>query len=261
MIVIGAVTLVLGLGAPARAQAPGAAPIASETVSANAPTPASTLPASTTPAKEGASEVPATAAKPAAPPPAPNYTLVARVDLTKQRMTVSVDGAVRHTWAISSGKAGFGTPRGTFRVQWMARMWHSRKYDLAPMPHSVFFHGGVAIHGTGVTHLLGHPASHGCVRLAYANAATFYALVKKHGVASTQVIVTGTPPPTRSEDLVADRGRGLPPVRLAPPPRGSYYSRYSYDGSTLRPVPWASPRGYAGRPMVFPGDSYGRGRW
>ena len=44
-------------------------------------------------------------------------------------------------------------------------MWYSRKYDMSPMPYSVFFRGGYAIHGTGYVKQLGRPASHGCVRL------------------------------------------------------------------------------------------------
>jgi L,D-transpeptidase catalytic domain len=49
-------------------------------------------------------------------------------------------------------------------------MWYSRKYHMSPMPHSLFFRGGYAIHGTGAIRQLGRPASHGCVRLHPANA-------------------------------------------------------------------------------------------
>lgn len=192
-------------------------------------------------------------ATPPAPPPVRNL-VVAHIDLATQRMTVTVEGDVRHTWPISSGRAGFPTPRGNFRAQWMSRMWYSRKYDLAPMPYSVFFHGGAAIHGTTSVGMLGRPASHGCVRLATANAAAFYGLVKRYGLASTQVIVTGTPPRSRGEDLIARGPRMTPPVRMVAP-RGPYYSRYVYDGYTLRPMPWRSPYGYAGRALVYPGDA------
>jgi hypothetical protein len=34
-------------------------------------------------------------------------------------------------------------------------MWYSRKYDMSPMPHSLFFRGGYAIHGTGSIRELG----------------------------------------------------------------------------------------------------------
>lgn len=237
-------------------------PVAAAPAGANAaPVPVST--AAAAPVADGvadkdaaATAAPAPAAESATPAePAPVRNLVvAHIDLTTQRMTVTVEGELRHTWAVSSGRAGFPTPRGNFRAQWMSRMWYSRKYDLAPMPHSVFFHGGAAIHGTTSVGMLGRPASHGCVRLANANAAAFYGLVKKYGLASTQVIVTGTPPRSRGEDLIARGPRTMPPVRLAAP-RGPYYSRYVYDGYTLRPMPWRSPYGYAGRTLAYPGDA------
>jgi L,D-transpeptidase catalytic domain len=115
------------------------------------------------------------------------------VDLKTQRMTVSEHGTAKYTWPISSGTAEFPTPRGSFRPQWTAKMWYSKKYDNAPMPNAVFINGGVAIHATYHTRSLGQPASHGCIRLAPANAATFYKLVHKHGLKMTRVSVYGTP--------------------------------------------------------------------
>ena len=58
------------------------------------------------------------------------------------------------------------TPRGIFRPQALYTMVHSAKYGNAPMPHSIFFHGQYAIHGTTAVGTLGRPASHGCVRLS-----------------------------------------------------------------------------------------------
>ncbi len=69
-------------------------------------------------------------------------------------------------------------------------MWYSRKYDNSPMPYSVFYYGGYAIHGTNYVKRLGRPASHGCIRLQTANAATFYSLVQRHGRADTRIVVT-----------------------------------------------------------------------
>ena len=68
-------------------------------------------------------------------------------------------------------------------------MWHSRKYDWSPMPYSIFFRGGYAIHGTGYVKQLGRPASHGCVRLNTANAATLYSLVNQVGRGNTRIVV------------------------------------------------------------------------
>ena len=64
----------------------------------------------------------------------------------------------------------------------MNKIWYSRQWDNAPMPHAVFFtRDGHAIHGTLEEKRLGKPASHGCVRLSPKNAATLYALVEKTG--------------------------------------------------------------------------------
>jgi len=68
-------------------------------------------------------------------------------------------------------------------------MWHSRAYDWAPMPNSIFFHHGFAIHGTNHVSRLGNPASHGCVRLHPANAATLFALVKERGMGRTTIMI------------------------------------------------------------------------
>jgi lipoprotein-anchoring transpeptidase ErfK/SrfK len=116
--------------------------------------------------------------------------VVAKIDLSQQTMRVSVDGAQKYVWRVSTGKPGYRTPTGTFRPYRLARTYYSKKYDNAPMPHSVFFLGGYAIHGTNKTGSLGSAVSHGCVRLAPGNAATLYSLVQKHGLGSARVVVT-----------------------------------------------------------------------
>lgn len=146
----------------------------------------------------------AEAAAPAKPKPKPSAPIVvANVNLTTQKMTVSVNGKLQHTWAISSGLPAYPTPRGKFTATWMSKMHYSKQYDDAPMPHSVFFKDGAAIHGTSSIRQLGRPASHGCVRLAPGNAATFYNLVSRHGIINTRVIVHGNLPAVN----VASRSR------------------------------------------------------
>ena len=103
------------------------------------------------------------------------------IDLNSQTMHVVSDSGASYDWPVSTGRPGHGTPRGTFRPQAMYTMVHSAKYDNAPMPHSIFFHGQYAIHGTTAVDALGHVASHGCVRLAPGNAATLFAMVKEEG--------------------------------------------------------------------------------
>jgi lipoprotein-anchoring transpeptidase ErfK/SrfK len=93
------------------------------------------------------------------------------------------------SFKVSTGKAGYRTPRGQWRVQRMARVHWSRQFK-APLPHAIFFVGGVAIHATKGVHKLGTPASHGCVRLAPSDAAKVYGLVARHGMKNTLVTVT-----------------------------------------------------------------------
>jgi lipoprotein-anchoring transpeptidase ErfK/SrfK len=116
-------------------------------------------------------------------------SLVARVDISTQTMTVSLYGDVIAQWPVSTARKGYATKKGSFRPTRLHRMWHSKKYDNAPMPYSVFYYGGYAIHGTNHVKSLGRPASHGCVRLHTANAARFYSLVQEVGRGDTRIVV------------------------------------------------------------------------
>jgi len=116
--------------------------------------------------------------------------LVARIDVSSQTMIVSQHGRVLYTWPVSTARSGYVTPRGQYKPTRMHKMWYSRKYDMSPMPYSIFFRGGYAIHGTNYVKQLGRPASHGCVRLHTANAATLYSLVREVGPGNTQIVVT-----------------------------------------------------------------------
>ncbi len=115
--------------------------------------------------------------------------VVARISLSTQTMQVYVDGAPKYSWAVSTARKGYRTPVGSFRPTRMHRTYYSRKYDNAPMPHSIFFHGGYAIHGTTYVNSLGRPASHGCIRLHPANAAALFSLVQRHGPGNTRIVI------------------------------------------------------------------------
>lgn len=111
------------------------------------------------------------------------------VDISDQIMNVRVDGELVHIFAVSTGRKGYATPPGAYGVQRMHKKYFSRKYDNAPMPYSIFFHGGYAIHGTTDIKRLGQVASHGCVRLHPEDARELYALVKDVGADNTHVWV------------------------------------------------------------------------
>jgi len=116
--------------------------------------------------------------------------VVVQIDKSSQRMAVSVDGAMRYNWPVSTGRDGYGTPSGAFHPQSMARHYFSRKYYNAPMPHAIFFYYGFAIHGTNDISRLGGPASHGCVRLHPSHAAALFALVERNGPRNTRIEIS-----------------------------------------------------------------------
>lgn len=256
-------TLATAAGATAAAEASPAAaaqePASSAAPDAKAGAEASSAAPAASPA--GAAE-PAPAAKPTPPPP-PATTLKVAIDLTTQRLTVTEHGKVKHSWPISSGVAGFRTPTGNYRPQWAAKMWYSKKYDDAPMPHSVFFHDGFAIHATYATGRLGRPASHGCVRLSPSNAETFYKLVHKHGYAHTRISIKGTPrdsAPVVAQKPAAPGGSAQGYTGAKPRPGAGYAYGYPYGPKYAAGAkPYSGPKfSYSQKPYIGSG---GPGFW
>ena len=115
--------------------------------------------------------------------------VVVNIDRSSQTMSVSVDGEGRYLWRVSTARQGYITPPGSYRPQMMARRWFSRLYYNSPMPYSIFFRGGYAIHGTYEISRLGGPASHGCVRLDPDHAAILFDLVEREGMSRTTIVV------------------------------------------------------------------------
>jgi lipoprotein-anchoring transpeptidase ErfK/SrfK len=115
--------------------------------------------------------------------------IVVHIDRSSQRMAVVVDGEPRYNWRISTARRGYITPPGSYHPEMMARRWFSKRYYNSPMPHSIFFYRGYAIHGTYEISRLGGPASHGCVRLDPSNAAILFGLVEREGMSRTTIVV------------------------------------------------------------------------
>ena len=113
--------------------------------------------------------------------------IVAAINLSSQRMEVYVDGAPRYNWPVSTARPGYRTPTGTFKPTALVRYHRSTIYSGSPMPYSIFFLRGYAIHGSYETKYLGRPASHGCIRLHPSNAAALYSLVQKRGAGNTVI--------------------------------------------------------------------------
>ncbi|MDR3409194.1 MAG: L,D-transpeptidase [Methylovirgula sp.] len=147
--------------------------------------------------------------------------VVIDIDLSSQTMhVVSSSGA--YDWPISSARDGYVTPDGTFAPESLQTMHYSKKYYHSPMPHSIFFAGGYAIHGTYETGWLGHPASHGCVRISPDHAALLFDMVREEGAV---IHISGRPPASHygvrhyrraSSYAAARRGWGYSPWGYAP---------------------------------------------
>lgn len=116
-------------------------------------------------------------------------SLVAKVDVSSQTMTVIRHGKVIYKWPVSTARKGKITPRGSYSPKSLSKYHKSSLYNNAPMPYSIFFRGNYAVHGTNQVNRLGRPASAGCVRLKTSNAAKLYSLVQKHGFKNTRIVV------------------------------------------------------------------------
>lgn len=124
--------------------------------------PAVGLPPAVAPAR------PAPPAKPAGVPCA--ATGRACIDLAHNKAWLLRNGIVEYgPVPITSGKSGYRTPVGTFRVLSKERLHLSRAFDNAPMPYSVFFVPGIAFHQGSLS-----VPSHGCIHLSEAAAIRFF---------------------------------------------------------------------------------------
>ncbi len=116
-----------------------------------------------------------------------NNYIKAHIDLSNQQMKVFRGQELLYKWRVSTARRGYVTPVGSYRPKSLERMHYSRKYHNSPMPHSVFFKGGYAIHGTRSISRLGKKASHGCVRLHPKNAKKLYGLIREYGKKNTVI--------------------------------------------------------------------------
>ena len=141
--------------------------------------------------------------------------VLVNISKSQQRMAVSVDGTELYRWPVSTGRRGFPTPSGSFHPVRLERHWYSRQYEMTPMPWSMFFFRGYAVHGTMEARNLGHAASHGCVRLRPDHAATLFSLMHKQRLAATKIVVTDGPLPTPPGATPMADAAPSPPVRVS----------------------------------------------
>jgi hypothetical protein len=193
------------------------------------------------------------------------------IDKSTQHMTVAVDGQQRYSWPVSTGRPGYDTPGGTFKINRMDADHFSQEWDNAPMPHTMFFDlHGHAIHGFSDVKHLGLAVSHGCVRLSPDHAATLFDLVKTEGMANTSVSIEGRTP---GGDNVPVARAHLPdnetvynnqPVQLAPQyqqqPQQQYYGQQQSqpydDGQQQAYSQPAYGQRYYAQPQPYNGQGY-----
>lgn len=143
--------------------------------------------------------------------------VLVNISKSQQQLAVVVNGAEAYRWPVSTGRRGYATPSGVFHPVRLERHWYSHKYHNSPMPWSVFFHRGYAMHGTMEAYNLGHAASHGCVRLRPDHARTLFGLVKRAGSRNTRIVVLNGALPhlPRLRHVPSD----VPMAEAAPPVR------------------------------------------
>ena len=172
----------------------GCAVLAQSSLAEGPPAPASEQvavsadPAPAPPPQCGPDPVSDRPASPPSPGEALNNGVLIVVSIPTQKLFVFKDGVPWGSTAISTGRAGHGTPAGVFPILQKRVRHRSNLYNNAPMPYMQrLTWGGVALHAGHVT---GRPASHGCIRMPWAFARDLYALTNP---ASTSVLIVREP--------------------------------------------------------------------
>jgi len=98
------------------------------------------------------------------------------ISIDQQKLHVYSDGAEIAETLIATGVPAHPTPVGVFSVIEKSILHHSNIYSGAPMPYMQrITWSGVALHEGGN---LGHPASHGCIRMPHDFATRLFVLTK-----------------------------------------------------------------------------------
>ncbi|MGH2829974.1 MAG: L,D-transpeptidase [Actinomycetota bacterium] len=122
------------------------------------------------------------AVRPAKPGGIPATGKFIELSIAKQRLVAWENGRPVMEFAISTGRPGYRTPAGRFKVRAKGTRWWSRKWKVW-MPYAMNFHRNYNLHSLpharGSRRLigassLGRPASHGCVRIGPSNAKRLY---------------------------------------------------------------------------------------
>jgi hypothetical protein len=137
------------------------------------------------------------------------------ISIDEQKLHLYSDGTHIAETLIATGVAEHPTPMGVFSVIGKERLHHSNIYSGAPMPYMQrITWSGVAIH-QGVN--LGHPASHGCVRMSEDFAIRLWTLTRP----GARVIIARSelrPQPFADSRLFVHKDKTAPPAAAAAKP-------------------------------------------
>jgi len=108
------------------------------------------------------------------------------ISLATQTLTAWENGRAVRSFKVSTGRAGYRTPTGTFKVRAKGIKWWSRKWQVW-MPYAMNFYGNYNLHSLPYSNprkligasRLGRPDSHGCVRIGPDNARWLYGWTPK----------------------------------------------------------------------------------
>ncbi len=101
--------------------------------------------------------------------------ILVTIDLSSQRAWLVKEGQVVDSTTISTGREGFGTPAGRYVITDKHRSWTSTLYHVS-MPF--FMRLNCSAIGLHSGHVTGRPASHGCIRLPYEKARSFFGVCR-----------------------------------------------------------------------------------
>ena len=90
------------------------------------------------------------------------------INLSTQRLIAWEGNKAVYAVIVSTGKASTPTRLGTFRIQtkYRAARMTGPGYDLPEVPYTMYYDGGMAIHGAYWHNKFGTPVSHGCTNVA-----------------------------------------------------------------------------------------------
>jgi lipoprotein-anchoring transpeptidase ErfK/SrfK len=124
--------------------------------------------------REDAMRVATLRAQPSEVPPGARWI---HVDLEEQTLVAYEADRPVFATMVSTGRAGFETPTGTFRIQSKHVSTTmddpnagAESYSIEDVPWTMYFEGSYALHGAFWHDRFGRPRSHGCVNLAPADA-------------------------------------------------------------------------------------------